>query len=79
MERRTNKRKRIISIGDTVYTISTERYGYPILCECVVEGEGNTMLLYAIEENRSFYREMTEVLTKEELSLNIFRLFGVEI
>lgn len=73
------KEKRVINTGDTVYTISTERYGYPILCECVVEDEGNTLLLYAIEENRSFYRKMTEVLTKEELSLDIKRMFDVEI
>lgn len=72
--------KRNINVDDTVYTISTERYGYPILCECLVEEKNdNTLLLYAIEENRSFYRTTNEVLTKEELSLDIKRMFDVEI
>lgn len=72
--------KRIINVGETVYTVSTERYGYPTLCECVVEERSDdTLYLYAIEENRAFYRDINEVMTKEEIAMDIKRIFNVEI
>lgn len=62
-------------VGDKVYAWSNERYGQSYITECVVEVvEGDDLLLYAIEDNRSFYRKCSDVLDIDGLLDNLERL-----
>lgn len=68
----TNKK---FNIGDKVYAWSNERYGQSYITECIIEEiSGEDLYLYAIEENRAFYRNNRDVLTYSELMDNIDRI-----
>lgn len=62
-------------VGDKVYAWSNERYGKSYITECVIEEIADDILhLYAIEENRAFYRKTSDVLSINELHDNLHRL-----
>lgn len=61
--------------GDMVIAWSNERYGVYRLTVCEVEDvEGDELHLYAIEENRAFYRNRKEVMTYDELVMDFNRI-----
>ena len=67
--------KKNINIGDKVYAWSNERYGQACITECVIEEiSDGALYLYAIEDNRAFYRDIKDVLTREELEDNLKKL-----
>lgn len=64
-----------MKLGDKVYTWSNERYGQSYITECIIEGiSGDDLYLYAVEENRAFYRNKNDVLSLEDLKNNLKRL-----
>lgn len=69
------QKRRYFSTGNNVIAWSNERYGVSKLTVCVVEEvEGDELLLYAIEENRSFFRNRLDVMSFEELKEDFERV-----
>ena len=69
------KKKSNLNIGDKVYAWSNERYDKSYITECIIEDISNDSLyLYAVEDNRAFYRNKNDVLTYEELMNNIKKI-----
>jgi len=64
--------RRIFKIDDIVYAWSNERYGQAHLVECLVQKvSGDDIECYAMYDNRAFWRNKHDVLTYDELMVDV--------